>query len=126
MEFIYEAAPDGKGSRTQGEIAAYLRISRPSCTTLLEKLESIGYIERRRSRADERQSDIFLTRKGRLVTVYQSAHRNEMIDATLRGFTPEEQEIIYRGFMQLNEVFEECIETLKTSAAHKEHLKGVT
>ena len=126
MEFIYEAAPDGKGSRTQGEIAAYLRISRPSCTTLLEKLESIGYIERRRSRADERQSDTFLTRKGRLVTVYQSTHRNEMIDATLKGFTPEEQEIIYRGFMRLNEVFEECIETLKTSATHKEHLKGVT
>ena len=37
MEFIYEAAPEGKVSRTQGEIASYLRISRPSCTTLTEK-----------------------------------------------------------------------------------------
>lgn len=126
MEFIYEAAPEGKGSRTQGEIAAYLKISKPSCTTLLEKLESIGYVERRRSRIDERRSDIFLTRKGRLVTVYQAANRNQVIDATLRDFPPEEQEIIYRGFQKLNEVLEECIRTLETSADHKERLKGVT
>ena len=126
MEFIYEAEEDGKGSRTQGEIAAYLKISRPSCTTLLEKLESLGYVERRRSQTDERQADVFLTRKGRLVTVYQSTHRNKMIDATLKEFTPKEQEIIYRGFLRLNEVFEECIDTLENSTAHKEQLKGAT
>ncbi len=126
MEFIYEAAEDGKGSRTQGEIAAYLKITRPSCTTLIEKLESLGYVERRRSRTDERQADIFLTRKGRLVTVYQSTHRNKMIDATLREFTPKEQEIIYRGFLRLNEVFEECIDSLENSASHKEKVKGAT
>ena len=126
MEFIYAAADEGKGSRTQGEIAEYLRISRPSCTTLLEKLESLGYIERRKSQTDERQSDVFLTRKGRLVTVYQSTHRNEMIDSILSEFTPEEQEVIYRGFKRLNEVFEECIETLEKSADHKEHVKGAT
>lgn len=126
MEFIYEAADEGKGSRTQGEIAAYLKISKPSCTTLLEKLESIGYIERRKSLADERRSDIFLTRKGRLVTVYQSAHRNEVIDATLRDFSPEEQQIIYRGFLRLNDVLEECIDSLENSADHKEQVKGVT
>ncbi|MBR5730374.1 MAG: MarR family transcriptional regulator [Firmicutes bacterium] len=126
MEFIYEAAQEGKGSRTQGEIAEYLKITRPSCTTLMEKLEGLGYVERRRSQTDERQSDIFLTRKGRLVTVYQSNHRNEMIDATLREFTPEEQEIIYRGFQRLNEVLEQCIDTLETTADHKEHVKGAT
>lgn len=126
MEFIYEAAAEGKGSRTQGEIAAYLKISKPSCTTLLEKLESTGYVERRRSLTDERRSDIFLTRKGRLVTVYQAANRNQVIDATLRDFTPEEQEIIYRGFRKLNEVLEECISSLETSADHKEQVKGVT
>ena len=126
MEFIYEAADEGKGSRTQGEIAEYLKITRPSCTTLIEKLENLGYVERRKSRTDERQSDVFLTRKGRLVTVYQSTHRNKMIDATLQEFTPEEQEIIYRGFLRLNEVFEECIDTLETSAGHKEYVKGVT
>ena len=124
MEFIYAAADEGKGSRTQGEIAEYLRISRPSCTTLLEKLESLGYIERRKSQTDERQSDVFLTRKGRLVTVYQSTHRNEMIDSILSEFTPEEQEVIYRGFLRMNEVFEECIRTLEQSAARKENLKG--
>ena len=126
MEFIYEAADEGKGSRTPGEIAEYLKITRPSCTTLLEKLESLGYVERRKSHVDERQSDVFLTRKGRLVTVYQSTHRNKMIDATLREFSPKEQEIIYRGFLKLNEVFEECIDTLQNSASHKENVKGVT
>jgi len=126
MEYIYEAADEGKGSRTQGQIAAYLKISRPSCTALLDKLESLGYIERRKDPSDERSVDVFLSRKGRLVTVYQSAHRNDMIDRIVSEFTPEEREIIYRGFVRLNEVFEECIDTLETSANHTEHLKGVT
>lgn len=120
MEFIYEAADEGKGSRTQGEIAEYLKISKPSCTTLLEKLESIGYIERRRSLTDERRSDIFLTRKGRLVTVYQSANRNAVIEATLKDFSPKEQQIIYRGLQRLNDVLETCISSLENSADHKE------
>ena len=124
MEYIYEAAPEGKGSRTQGEIADYLKISRPSCTTLLDKLESLGYVERRKSAVDERATDIFLTRKGRLVTIYQSGHRNDMIDAILEEFTPEEQTIIYRGFERLNEVFEECIDVLEETGHHKKTTKG--
>ena len=124
MEYIYEAAPEGKGSRTQGEIADFLKISRPSCTTLLDKLEELDYVERRKSLADERATDIFLTRKGRLVTVYQSGHRNDMIDAILEEFTPEERTIIYRGFERLNEVFEECIDVLEESGHRKKTTKG--
>ena len=126
MEYIYEAAEGGKGFRTQGQLADYLKISRPSCTTLLDKLEGLGYIERRRDPADERQADIYLTRKGRLVTVYQSAHRNDMIDQIVGEFTPEERDVIYRGFERLNEVFEECIETLEQNASRRQTPKGET
>ena len=116
MEFIYDAAADGKGSRTQSEIADFLKISRPSCTSLLKKLEELDYIERRRSSEDERNIDVYLTRRGRLVTTYQSKDRNRTIDRTLQEeFTPEEQEVIYRGFVRMNQVFEGCIAALEES-----------
>lgn len=119
MEFIYAAGEDGKGTRTQHEIADYLKISRPSCTELINKLEALGYVERRKNPQDERSTEIALTRKGRLVTVIQSAHRNRMIDQVIGEFSPEEQETIYNGFVRLNEVFEECIKTLQESDDHK-------
>ncbi|MBQ3921496.1 MAG: MarR family transcriptional regulator [Firmicutes bacterium] len=124
MEYIYAAAEEGKGSRTQHEIADYLKISRPSCTELINKLEALGYVERRKNLQDERSVEIALTRKGRLVTVVQSAHRNRMIDQVISEFSPEEQETIYNGFVRLNEVFEECIRTLENSEDHREKLKG--
>ncbi len=113
MEFIYDAADEGKGCRTQGQIAEYLKISRPSCTTLLDKLEELGYVERRKGSTDERSVDVYLTRKGRLVTVYQATHRNDMINAILGEFTPDEQKAILRGFERMNEVFEDCIDILE-------------
>ncbi len=112
MEFIYGQAPEGKGSRTQREIADFLKISRPSCTTLIKKLESIGYVERRRSEGDEREVNISLTRKGRLVTVIQCKHRNRIIDEVMSEMSEHEKEIIYKGFTKLNGVLTECTETM--------------
>ncbi len=126
MEFIYEAADEGKGCRTQGQIAEYLKISRPSCTTLLDKLEQLGYVERRKDPKDERSVNVYLTRKGRLVTVYQSGHRNDMIDSILAEFTPEERKVLYRGFERMNEVFENCIDVLEENGHHHRHPKGAT
>ncbi len=119
MEYIYEAADEGKGCRTQGQIADYLKISRPSCTTLLDKLEQLGYVERKKDPLDERSINVYLTRKGRLVTVFQSTHRNDMIDAILEEFTPEEQRTILRGFERMNEVFENCIVVLEENGRRK-------
>ena len=114
MEYIYAAQEDGKGSRTQGDLADFLRISRPSCTILIRKLEGLGYVYREKSGVDERSTDVFLTRKGRLVTVFQCGHRNDIIDQIMGEFPPEEQQILYKGFSRLNEVLEKCISTLES------------
>lgn len=113
MEFIYEAQEDGKGSRAQGEIADYLKISRPSCTTLINKLEKLGYVQRVRSKTDNREVDIFLTRKGRLVTAVQCMHRNDIIDSVLSEYSEEKQDLIADAFSRLNELLEECADTLE-------------
>ncbi len=113
MEFIYEAKEDGKGSRAQNEIADYLKISRPSCTTLINKLEQLGYVQRVRGKTDSREVKIFLTRKGRLVTAVQCIHRNEIIDSVLMEFSEENQDIIAGAFSRLNELLEGCADVLE-------------
>jgi len=119
MEYIYGASEDGKGCRSQSDVADYLRITRPSCTALINKLEALGYVFREKNGEDERSTDIYLTRKGRLVTVFQCNHRNDMIDQIISEFPPEEQDVLYRGFARLNEVLEHCIETLEASGKEK-------
>jgi DNA-binding MarR family transcriptional regulator len=113
MEFIYEAQEDGKGSRAQSEIADYLKISRPSCTTLINKLEHLGYVQRVRGKTDNREVDIYLTRKGRLVTAIQCMHRNGIIDSVLSEYSEENQDLIADAFSRLNELLEECADTLE-------------
>lgn len=119
MEFIYGQAAEGKGSRTQREIADFLKISRPSCTTLIKKLESIGYVERSKGEGDEREVNISLTRKGRLVTVIQCKHRNRIIDGVMSEMSDFEKEIIYKGFTKLNEVLSKCTETMSSGELAK-------
>ncbi len=109
LQFLYDADGDGRGFRTQSEIADHLRITRPSCTVLVKKLESMGYVTRSRNEEDERSTQVRLTRRGRLITAYHIINRQNMVGELLSGFTEEEQEIIYRGFVRLNKVFEDQI-----------------
>ena len=48
-----------------GEICARLRLDSGTLTPLLKKMETEGWVERRRSAKDERSVQVFLTEKGR-------------------------------------------------------------
>ncbi len=108
MEWLYKA-----GEKKCGELAEYLKISRPSATALIKRLEELGYAKRSPAGDDGRSELISLTRKGQLVTAYQTCHRNNMLEAALSEFTGSELDIIMRGFKKMNEIFENCIKVLE-------------
>lgn len=95
--------------RTIGQLADYLKISRPSATTLVKKLEKHGLIRRYTEPGNERSTLVRVTRKGRMFSSYQRRYREDMARAVCEGFTEEEQEILCRGFQQLNDFFAESI-----------------
>lgn len=112
MEFLYKSE---NGEKKVSEIADYLKISRPSATSLIKKLESLDYVRRSIDKDDERSTIISLTRKGRLVTVLQISHRDDVCSKICAEFTENEKKVLYKGFCRLNEVFEECIDTMENS-----------
>lgn len=63
LRFIAES--DQRDGPTMQEIARQLRVTAPSATSLVRKLFSLGWIERKASGSDKRVVRISLTAKGR-------------------------------------------------------------
>ena len=91
--------------RSIGDLAEYLKISRPSATTLVKKLEKHGLVRRLAVPGNDRNTFVTVTRKGRMFSSYQRKYRELMAESVCEGFTDEEKEILYRGFCQLNDFF---------------------
>lgn len=118
MEYLYDNGPTKAST-----LSDFLKITRPSTSTILDKLEELGYIERANSKEDERSVLVKLTRKGRLVTTYQVSHRNEMLNKILMDFTESEQDVLLKGFEKLNEVLDTCSTELETVYGKKQEVR---
>ena len=95
--------------RTVSALAEYLKISRPSASLLVKKLEKHGLVRRFSEPGNERNTMVAVTRKGRMFSAYQRQYRELLAKRVCEGFTESEREVLYRGFCQLNEFFEESI-----------------
>ncbi|MCQ2546489.1 MAG: winged helix DNA-binding protein [Clostridia bacterium] len=91
------------------EIADYLKISRPSATSLIKKLEKYGLVDKEIDPKNERNTIVSLTRKGGLFYVYQHRYRERLADRVCEGFSDKEKEVLYEGFNRLNDFFLESI-----------------
>jgi DNA-binding MarR family transcriptional regulator len=95
--------------RTIGDVAKYLKISRPSATSLIKKLEKHGLIARHADPGNDRNTVVTVTRKGKMFSSYQRQYREEMAQAACEGFSEEEKEVLYKGFCKLNDFFTSSI-----------------
>lgn len=75
---------------TPGEIASFTGLTSGSVTSLVDRLETAGYVHRERSAEDRRVVIVRLTRKGRrsLASTIERAHR-EIDDLFASWGTPE-------------------------------------
>lgn len=91
------------------DIAAYLKISKPSATSIIKKLTGLGFVEKISDGTDERTTYARITKRGRLMCAYQRQYRNHMSAKVAADLTDEEYEGFKKGLQNLNSFFEESI-----------------
>lgn len=100
-----------------GDVADYLRISRPSATALVKKLEKYGLVEKYTEPGNERGTMVAVTKKGQLFGQYQMRYRKRLAARVGEELTEEEKVILYEGFCKLNQFFADSIDEME--ALHK-------
>ena len=88
-----------EGSQTVGALGEKLFLESNTLTPILKKLETMGYVQRQRDPADERQVLVTLTDAGRRLR--ERALCVSLVDAT--GLTPDEFAIMQKGVVKLRE-----------------------
>lgn len=80
--------------QTVGGLGEKLFLESNTLTPILKKLEGMGYLERTRDPADERQVRIRLTRSGKRLREGARADLGDACDLTAKEFTRLQQEIV--------------------------------
>jgi len=92
------AANDGMA---QSELAEMLGIARPTVTTMLQKMERAGLIERRVDEDDQRYTRIYMTEPGRVLHERLRAVHAEMVETTIGQLSPDDQVALERLLMMV-------------------------
>ena len=104
---LIEGSDNGKRI---SDIAEFLKISKPSATSVIKKLAKLGFVEKSPDGSDERTTYAKITKRGRLMCAYQRQYRNSMALNVADTLTGEEYEGFKKGLRHLNMFFEESIE----------------
>ena len=101
---MLEAVGKGKDHRrTISELAEELNITLPSVTVAINKLMKKGYVEKVRGEEDGRIVYVSLTRMGKKIDSVHRYFHESMVRSIIRDMTEEEQQILYKGVMKLDQ-----------------------
>lgn len=81
---------------TPGQLAARLGVRPPTVTKTINRLQTQGYVEKRASDVDARQSNVFLTDEGRatIVAIEKAVRKSEKL--ALKGFEKKELKTLWK------------------------------
>ena len=71
----------------------------------INNLVKKGYVERNRTDIDRRVVNIGLTKRGKLAYRIHEKFHSDMIKATIKGLTDEQNGILVKSLAQLNDFF---------------------
>lgn len=91
--------------RTMSEVAADLGITVGTLTTAINNLVKKGYVERKKDDKDRRVVKITLTKKGKLAYRVHEKFHSDMVKATIKGLSEEEEKLLACALGKLNEFF---------------------
>ncbi|MCY6353697.1 MarR family winged helix-turn-helix transcriptional regulator [Clostridium sp. ZS2-4] len=91
--------------RTMSEVAADLDITVGTLTTAINNLVKKGYVERKRDDKDRRVVKITLTKRGKLAYRVHEKFHSDMVKATIKGLSEEEEKLLACALAKLNEFF---------------------
>jgi DNA-binding MarR family transcriptional regulator len=79
-----------EGGMGPGELARRMRHHPATISTLLNRLEEAGYVERRHSTEDRRRSTVSATRRGRALGQRVAGTIEEQVEIVLRELDPDQ------------------------------------
>ena len=79
---------------TSTDIAVGSHRTKPTVTVLVDKLIAAGYVERRRSTKDRRETEVWLTEKGRALEPMFYEVSEALSEEIARNLTPEETQTL--------------------------------
>lgn len=94
-----------KGELTKTEIAASINRERSTVTTLIKKLEALGYIKSRVNETDARSTIVSLTEKGQLMKTDFIEISEMLYERQYKGMTKGQIESFRRGLLKMHENF---------------------
>lgn len=104
---------------SQSEMAERLHVSRPTVTTMLQKMEATGVIERRPDAHDQRLTRIYLTQAGKVLVARLDAVFAQLIRAGIGPMTENDRAELRRLLGILNENLTQAIEEARST--HPDH-----
>lgn len=103
MHMLEAVGKDKDRRRTISELAEELNITLPSVTVAINKLMKKGYVEKVRGEEDGRIVYVSLTRMGKKIDSVHRYFHESMVRSIIRDMTEEEQQILYKGVMKLDQ-----------------------
>src|SRR5574340_1303293 len=87
---------------SQSALAEALHVSRPTVTTMLQRMEGTGTIERRDDETDSRVTRVYLTDEGRRLNERVRASFAEMLDLSVGQLPADDRDELKRLLNELN------------------------
>jgi MarR family transcriptional regulator, organic hydroperoxide resistance regulator len=92
---------------TQRELAEEAGLTEPTTHTALQRLESLGFLEKRTLAGNRRKQHVFLTKRGKELRVELEPLAIEVNEVALAGLNPKDLETIRKGMLLILENLEE-------------------
>ena len=102
---IWTALYESDEKLTMKDIANKIGKDKSTVTSLINKLESLGYIKKEKSMEDKRITYINLTEKARSIEDRFNFISSQVKDTAYNNFTDEEKEVFLRLLRKLNSNF---------------------
>ena len=115
---IIEAVGDSNSMLIMSGIAKKLRITLPTLTAAVDRLEEKGYIQRHRSTTDRRQVSVILTNEGMLAYQRHARFHENMVEAFLKGVEQEKMPELLESMARLRDFFKEQVLNLETEVKY--------
>jgi DNA-binding MarR family transcriptional regulator len=114
---IIEAVGGDGSNFIMSEIARKLRITLPTLTAAVDRLEEKGYIKRRRSTVDRRRVSVVLTQDGRLAYERHARFHEKMVDAFVEGMEAAKFPELMESMARLRDFFKEQVGKMDAESA---------
>ncbi len=109
MHLIECVGADRENGKSVSEIADYLKLTRPTVTVAVNKLEKKGYLSKNGCQNDGRVVRVKLTREGRKIDMYHRQYHMLMIHELEDEFDEQERSTLIRVVNRLNTFFEKSV-----------------